>query len=166
MGKHDYGSVTPAASRRGSRATSTANVTSLGLLDANSGHLQPLKYVRGLAAAAERAGCRIFEGSRALAYYQERRWRRGRTTAGVVTCERALLLAGNAWLGGTAPALKRRIMGVGTYIIATEVLGAARAAALLPHNTAVTDINWVLDYFRRSADHRLLFGGRVSYSGT
>ncbi len=56
-------------------------------------------------------------------------------------------------------------MPVGTYIVATEPLGEKRATALLPHNAAVTDINWVLDYFRRSSDHRLLFGGRVSYSG-
>jgi gamma-glutamylputrescine oxidase len=56
-------------------------------------------------------------------------------------------------------------MPVGTYIVATEPLGETAANALLPQNTAITDINWVLDYFRRSADHRLLFGGRVSYSG-
>jgi gamma-glutamylputrescine oxidase len=56
-------------------------------------------------------------------------------------------------------------MGVGTYIVATEPLGAERAAALIRNDAAVTDINWVIDYFRRSADHRLLFGGRVSYSG-
>jgi gamma-glutamylputrescine oxidase len=56
-------------------------------------------------------------------------------------------------------------MPVGTYIIATEPLGEVTAHALLPEDTAVTDINWVLDYFRRSSDHRLLFGGRVSYSG-
>jgi gamma-glutamylputrescine oxidase len=56
-------------------------------------------------------------------------------------------------------------MAVGTYIAATEVLGEERARALITNNAAVADINWVLDYFRRSADHRLLFGGRVSYSG-
>jgi gamma-glutamylputrescine oxidase len=135
----------------------------LGLHDSNSGHLHPLRYVRGLAAAAERAGCRIFEGTRALSFTQGEGVQL-RTAAGSVRA-RQLLLAGNAWLGDTAPQLARRIMGVGTYVVATEVLGEARAAALLPRNTAVTDINWVLDYFRRSADHRLLFGGRVSYSG-
>jgi gamma-glutamylputrescine oxidase len=56
-------------------------------------------------------------------------------------------------------------MAVGTYIATTEVLGAERARRLITNNAAVADINWVLDYFRRSADHRLLFGGRVSYSG-
>ena len=63
-----------------------------------------------------------------------------------------------------APLLARRILGVGTYIIATEPLGEERARSVLPSNAAVADINWILDYFRRSNDHRLLFGGRVSYS--
>ena len=78
---------------------------------------------------------------------------------------RHLLLAGNAYLGSLAPELARKIMAVGTYIIATEPLGEARARELIGNNAAVSDLNWVLDYFRRSADHRLLFGGRVTYSG-
>lgn len=135
-----------------------------GLLDTNSGHIQPLKYVRGLATAAERAGAILHETSRVLRY-QRRDGRLHLVTAqGELTC-RQVVFAGNAWLGGTVPALARRIMPVGTYIVATEPLGESLAAKLLPQNTAVTDINWVLDYFRRSADHRLLFGGRVSYSG-
>ena len=76
----------------------------------------------------------------------------------------AAVAAFNAYIGAVAPALSRRILGVGTYIIATEPLGEARARSLLPSNAAVADINWILDYFRRSRDHRLLFGGRVSYS--
>ena len=78
---------------------------------------------------------------------------------------RHLLIAGNALLGRLVPELARKLMAVGTYIAATEVLGEERARALITNNAAVADINWVLDYFRRSADHRLLFGGRVSYSG-
>jgi gamma-glutamylputrescine oxidase len=75
-----------------------------------------------------------------------------------------LVLCGNAYIGQVAPRLAKRILGVGTYIIATEPLGAERVRALLPSNAAVADINWILDYFRCSQDHRLLFGGRVSYS--
>ena len=71
----------------------------------------------------------------------------------------------NAYMDDLAPRLRARIMPVGTYIVATEPLGQARIEALMRENVAVTDVNWVLDYFRRSADHRLLFGGRVSYSG-
>ena len=86
-----------------------------------------------------------------------------RTAQGGVRC-RQLVLCGNAYLGPLAPALARRILGVGTYIIATQPLDPARARALLPSNAAIADINWILDYFRLSADHRILFGGRVSYS--
>lgn len=135
-----------------------------GTYDSAGGHLHPLKYTQGLAAAAERAGVRIFEDSRALAYARVAGALEVTTATGRVRC-RSLALCGNAWLGPFAPALARKIMGVGTYIVATQPLGAERAAALIRNDAAVTDINWVIDYFRRSADHRLLFGGRVSYSG-
>lgn len=135
-----------------------------GLHDSNSGHLQPLKYVRGLAAAAEQRGVLIHENSRALRYQRRDGKLRLVTARGEVAC-RHIVFAGNAWLANTAPTLAKRIMPVGTYIVATEPLSESVARSLLPENTAVTDINWVLDYFRRSADRRLLFGGRVSYSG-
>ena len=140
-----------------------------GLLDSRSGHLHPLKYTQGLARAAELEGVRIFENTRVLRY--DRGSNRGggaggvavHSSRGVVHCEH-LILCGNAYLDGVAPALARRILGVGTYIVATEPLDPTRAHALLPSNAAVADINWILDYFRLTADHRLLFGGRVSYS--
>ena len=77
---------------------------------------------------------------------------------------RQVLLAGNAYLQGLAPRLAGRIMPVGTYIVASEPLGADLARQLIPCGAAVCDNNFVLDYFRLSADHRMLFGGRVSYS--
>ena len=86
-----------------------------------------------------------------------------RTPQGTVRAQR-VLLAGNVYLHGVAPQLEPRIMPVGTYIIATEPLGEARITQLMRENVAVTDINFVLDYFRFSADHRMLFGGRVSYT--
>jgi gamma-glutamylputrescine oxidase len=135
-----------------------------GMLDTNSGHLNPLKYTRGLAAAAEQLGCTLHEGSRVLRHERRDGALHLVTEQGDLRC-RHIVFAGNAWLGSTAPSLARRIMPVGTYIVATEPLGESTARALLPANTAVTDMNWVLDYFRRSSDHRLLFGGRVSYSG-
>jgi gamma-glutamylputrescine oxidase len=76
-----------------------------------------------------------------------------------------LLLAGGAWLGQLVPELARKLMGIASYMIATEPLGEHRAASLIANNAAVCDTNWVLDYFRRSGDHRLLFGGRANYSG-
>jgi gamma-glutamylputrescine oxidase len=133
-----------------------------GLLDPRSGHLQPLKYTQGLARAAETAGAVIYEDSEVLRY-QDGREVRVQTAQGSVRCAH-LVLCGNAYIGAVAPSLSRRILGVGTYIIATEPLGEERVRGLLPSNAAVADINWILDYFRRSQDHRLLFGGRVSYS--
>jgi gamma-glutamylputrescine oxidase len=133
-----------------------------GLLDARSGHLQPLKYTHGLASAAETAGAVIYENSEVLRY-EDGREVRVHTAEGSVRCAH-LVLCGNAYIGAVAPSLSRRILGVGTYIIATEPLDETRARSLLPSNAAVADINWILDYFRRSQDHRLLFGGRVSYS--
>ena len=133
-----------------------------GLMDTRSGHLHPLKFTRGLARAAEAAGAMIFENSQALRY-QDGPEVVVHTRQGTVRCAH-LVLCGNAYIGAVAPPLSRRILGVGTYIIATEPLGEERVRALLPSNAAIADINWILDYFRSSADHRLLFGGRVSYS--
>jgi gamma-glutamylputrescine oxidase len=145
-----------------------------GLLDSRSGHLHPLKYTQGLARAAELEGVRIYENTQVLRY--ESGNNRGGaggaggtggvavySSRGVIHCEH-LILCGNAYLDGVAPPLARRILGVGTYIVATEPLDPAKARELLPSNAAVADINWILDYFRLTADRRLLFGGRVSYS--
>ena len=133
------------------------------LYDANAGHIDPLSYTLGLAAAAQRQGVRIFEGTRAIDF-SGRAPVQVRTAHGEVRCSQ-LVLCGNVYLGATAPALRSRIMAVGTCIVATEPLGAERAQGLITNNAAVADMNWVLDYFRRSADHRLLFGGRVTYAG-
>ncbi len=133
-----------------------------GLIDPRSGHLHPLKFTQGMAGAAETAGAQIFENSQVLRY-EDGPEVIVHTAHGTVRCAH-LVLCGNAYLGSVAPTLARRILGVGTYIIATEPLGEDRVRALLPSNAAIADINWILDYFRSSADHRLLFGGRVSYS--
>jgi len=136
---------------------------SAALEDSNAGHLHPLNYTLGLAAAAERLGVRIFESSRALDYTSGREVI-VRTAHGRVRC-RHLALCGSAYLGATAPALRSKIMPVGSCIVASAPLGAERAQALIANNAAVADMNWVLDYFRLTADHRVLFGGRVTYSG-
>ncbi|MGD9582869.1 MAG: NAD(P)/FAD-dependent oxidoreductase [Lysobacterales bacterium] len=132
------------------------------LFDPRSGHLHPLNYTLGLARAAQSLGVRIFEDSAVT--------RIDRSdpvvfhTAGGQLRAGFGVIAGNAWLSGIAPELEAKIMPVGTYIGATEVLGAERARGLIGNDMAVADINFVLDYFRLSRDQRLLFGGRVSYS--
>jgi gamma-glutamylputrescine oxidase len=134
-----------------------------GLFDSRSGHLHPLNYTLGLARAATEAGVRIFEGSPVTRIAQGDPLRLT-TPGGTITASQAVLTRGG-YVGGLRTPIDWRVMPVGTYVVATEVLGEERITALLRENVAVADVNFVLDYFRRSADHRLLFGGRVSYSG-
>ena len=133
------------------------------LYDSNSGHLHPLRYTLGLARAATQAGVEIHEASRVLSFSRRDGRIRVCTDIGALHCAQ-LVLAGNAWLGDTAPPLQRKLMSIGSYVIATEPLGEERARRLIANNAALCDTNWILDYFRRSSDHRLLFGGRVNYS--
>lgn len=134
-----------------------------GLFDSGSAHLHPLNYTLGLAAAAQAAGVQILEGTTVTQLQHGDPVTVKCDTGSIKT--RFVALCCNAYIDGLAPQLDARIMPVGTYIVATEPLGETRMKSLMRENIAVTDINFVLDYFRRSADHRLLFGGRVSYSG-
>ncbi len=133
-----------------------------GIFDPRSGHLHPLKFTLGLARAAAAAGVRLHEHTPVLALEQGERPAL-RTAAGMVHA-RQVLLAGNVYLQGVAPALQARIMPVGTYIACSETLEPALADSLIPSRAAVCDTNFVLDYFRTTNDQRLLYGGRVSYS--
>jgi gamma-glutamylputrescine oxidase len=131
-----------------------------------SGHLHPLKYGLGLARAAQEAGVKIFEKSAVIQLDRGEKVQ-ARTAQGSVKASYCVL-AGNYTLPEygpqVAPELASRIMPVGTHIIGTAPIDPALAAQLIPSNAAVCDNNFVLDYFRFSADHRLLFGGRVSYT--
>jgi gamma-glutamylputrescine oxidase len=136
------------------------------VLDRGSGHLHPLRYCLGLAAAARAAGVRIHEHSPVL-YVERGSTVVAKTGEGEVAC-RFLLLAGNVYLDefgdGIATELSGRILPVGTYMVATEPMKPERADALMRDRPAASDTNHVLDYFRLSADHRLLFGAGESYS--
>lgn len=133
-----------------------------GLFDPNSGHLHPLNYTLGLAAAAQQAGAVIYEGSPATRVEYGAQTRVS-TPGGTVRCQH-LVFCGNAYLGDLEHKLRNKYMPVGTYILATEPLGRERGLSLIHNDMAVADINFVLDYFRLSGDYRLLYGGRVSYS--
>jgi gamma-glutamylputrescine oxidase len=139
-----------------------------GAYDARSGHLHPLKYALGLASAAASLGARLHESTAVTGLRRDGTSVVLETAAGARVRARHALLAGNVYLPeigpALAPSLAARIMPVGTYIVASEVLPEALAASLIPCGAAVCDNNFVLDYFRLSADHRLLYGGRVSYS--
>ena len=132
------------------------------LYDPRGGHLHPLNYTLGLAAAAAKAGVTLYEDS-PVTRLIDGTPARVKTANGAITAD-YVIVAANAYLGRLIPNLAGTIMPVGTYIAATEPLGENRARGLIRDNAAVADINFVLDYFRLSGDHRMLFGGRVSYS--
>jgi gamma-glutamylputrescine oxidase len=131
-----------------------------------SGHLHPLKYGLGLAAAARSLGVQIFEHSPVLDLGRGQSLL-ARTPTGEVRADFAVL-AGNCTLADygprVAPEIRPRIMPVGTYMVATAPVPATLSDSLISDRAAVCDNNFVLDYFRFSVDHRMLFGGRVSYT--
>ena len=132
------------------------------LRETRAGHLHPLNYCLGLARAAEAEGATIHENSPALRIEGGAR-PVVHTVTGSVRADH-LVLAGNAYLGRLDRWLSRYLMPVGSYILATEPLGEARARALIRDGEAVADTRFIIDYFRLTADTRLLFGGRASYS--
>ncbi|MDE8345510.1 MAG: FAD-binding oxidoreductase, partial [Acidocella sp.] len=133
-----------------------------GLIDHLGGHLHPLNLVQGEAAAVEAGGGRIFEGSRVISVDTGPN-PVARTAQGEVAAK-FILVCGNAYIGDLLPEIGGRIMPVSTQVLATEPLGAA-AASLLPSDICVEDCNYVLDYFRRSADDRIIYGGGIVYGG-
>ena len=132
------------------------------LREARAGHFHSLNYCLGLAAAAQKAGATIYEHSRVLDLDTgSAPW--ARTAAGKVTAK-FMVIGGNAYLGKTVKALYGRVMPVSSFIVTTEPLGEELARSLIRDDEAVADTNFILDYFRRTADNRLLFGGGANYS--
>ncbi|MHA3886597.1 NAD(P)/FAD-dependent oxidoreductase [Stutzerimonas degradans] len=134
-----------------------------GLVDMGSGHLHPLNLALGEAAVAQTLGVRLHEDS-AVERIEYGTQVAVHTAHGVVRANQ-LVLACNAYLDGLQPKLAGKVLPAGSYIIATERLPAALCQELLPQNMAVCDQRVALDYFRLSADGRLLFGGACHYSG-
>lgn len=131
-----------------------------GVLDWGAGHLHPLKYVLGLARAAEETGVQIFERSEATAI-EDQGTPRVSTANGVVIADH-VILACNGYLGDLAPRVAARVMPINNFIAATEPLGS-RTQEVLTQDVAVADDLFVINYFRLSADGRLLFGGGENY---
>lgn len=132
------------------------------LLNMGNGHLHPLNLCLGEARAAVSRGATIYERSPVLRIEHGPR-PRVITAAGSVSAD-LVVIAGNAY-HFIEPELRGRMFPVNSFIIATEPLGADVAAAINPRDLAVCDPNFVLEYFRLSADKRLLFGGRCNYFG-
>jgi gamma-glutamylputrescine oxidase len=131
-----------------------------GTLDLGAAHLHPLNYALGLARAAAGAGARLFEGSRVT---DAGRPQAVSTAEGRVRA-RYLVLACNGYLGGLEPRIAGKIMPINNFVLATAPLGEAGARALIRDDVAVSDTKFVVDYYRLSADRRLLFGGGETYS--
>ncbi|HTN32226.1 MAG TPA: FAD-binding oxidoreductase [Pseudomonas sp.] len=146
---------------RGIRARVSSERYIGGLLDKQGGHLHPLNLALGEAAAFELLGGVIHEHTPAM------RIERGanprvHTPEGQVRAK-FLVVAGNAYLGGLLPELAAKSMPCGTQVIATEPLPEELARSLLPQDDCVEDCNYLLDYYRLSADRRLIYGGGVVY---
>ena len=133
-----------------------------GMIDMNGGHLHPLNYALGLASAALKAGVRIFEDSAAVRVDHGTPVR-AVAAQGSVTARHAVLAA-DSWMGDLVPGLARMTMPVINYNVATAPLDPALAHSLMPTGAAVADSRFVLNYYRLSADNRLIFGGGEKYS--
>ncbi|ROM49594.1 FAD-dependent oxidoreductase [Pseudomonas canadensis] len=134
-----------------------------GLVDMGSGHLHPLNLVLGEAQLAESLGVRIFEHTEVLELIHGDTVQ-VRCSGGTVRADH-LVLACNAHLEELEPRLSGKVLPAGSYIIATEPLSEEMARQLIPQNLALCDQKVGLDYYRLSADRRLLFGGACHYSG-
>jgi glycine/D-amino acid oxidase-like deaminating enzyme len=134
-----------------------------GLVNEANGHLHPLNLCIGEARAAESLGAQIFEHSPVTRIRHGAR-PRVETAGGAVNASK-VVLAGNAYLRAAEPRIMGAVIPAGSYIIATEPLSAELAAELLPKDMACCDQRVGLDYFRLSADRRMLFGGLCNYSG-
>jgi len=132
-----------------------------GLHDSQAMSIHPLNYALGLARAAREAGVRIYENSRVTGYT--------RTDPATVSTEHGdveasfIVLGCNGYLGKLEPRVAGKIMPINNYLIATEPLGEEGARKLIADRNCVHDTRFVVNFFRTSSDHRLLFGGGENY---
>lgn len=131
-----------------------------GIYDANGGHFHPLNYALGLAKAALQGGVRIYENSAAQAPTDKKTHVEIRAGAGSVNAKH-VIIAADTWTGDIAPELDSYTVPIMNYNIATAPL--PNADQLLPSDAAIADSRFVLNYFRLSADKRLIFGGGEKY---
>jgi len=137
-----------------------------GLVDETSAGVNPAQYVNGLAKAAQRVGVCLYEHARALNVKPEvvngRRRFRISTTRGSVLADKVLLASG-AYTTSATPPLRKKVIPIGSYIIATEILPVNLARELSPRNRMIYDSKHFLYYYRLTPDNRMLFGGRAAF---
>ena len=133
-----------------------------GWEDRRAGHVQPLSYVRGLAAAAQRAGAVVHPDSPALALSREGSSWRVSTPGGTIDAGQ-VLLATNGYTDGLWPGLARTVVPIISLQAATVPLSDALGQDILPEGHAASDTRRLLWYFRRDAHGRLIMGGRAPF---
>jgi glycine/D-amino acid oxidase-like deaminating enzyme len=134
-----------------------------GMVADATGGLHPALYHQGLAAAARRAGAAVIDGTRVAGVERGSGGFTVRTARGAVQA-REVLVATNGYTDKAAPWLRRRLIPVASYIIATEELPEVTIKRLIPNGRMLSDTNRVLHYYRKAPDsNRILFGGRASF---
>jgi len=137
-----------------------------GMVDETSAGVNPARYVAGLAHAAQRAGARLYDRTRVTSVELEKninaRRFRVKASKGTLTA-REVILASGAYTTEATPALRKKIIPIGSFIIATEILPADLARELSPRNRMIYDSKHFLYYYRLTPDNRMLFGGRAAF---
>lgn len=134
-----------------------------GSLDMGAGHLHPLNFALGLADAARAAGARICEGTVVTGYENQAGKVTVKTENGAVVTANKMILGCNGYLDALEDRVAKRVMPINNFVIATEPLGDDLARELIRDDVAVADSKFVINYYRLSADKRMLFGGGETY---
>jgi len=137
-----------------------------GMVDETSAGVNPARYVAGLAHAAQRAGACLYDRTRVTSVELEKninaRRFRVKASKGTLTA-REVILASGAYTTEATPALRKKIIPIGSFIIATEILPVDLARELSPRNRMIYDSKHFLYYYRLTPDNRMLFGGRAAF---
>ncbi len=139
-----------------------------GTLDTGGGHIHPLNFALGLANAAEAAGARLYDRAEVASVtpgeLHEVRVRGSGTREGeIVVRAKIVLYACNGYLGGLERRTSARVMPINAFVVATEPLSEELCRSLIRDDVAVADSRFVVNYYRLSADRRMLFGGGETY---
>lgn len=137
-----------------------------GMVTERAGHLHPALFFKGLLSACERAGANIHSKTEVIRLTEGAGGWQVETPRGTIKAG-DVIIATNGYTGNVTPQFKRRVVPVGSYIIATEELDPALAKALSPRNRSIADTRRVLTYYRLSPDgRRMIFGGRAKFGHT
>ena len=137
-----------------------------GMVDETSAGVNPARYVNGLAKAAQRHGACLYDHTRVTRVWSPSNHSGGgfrlETARGTLTAKEVLLASG-AYTTEATPSLRKKVIPIGSYIIATEILPDALATEVSPRNRMIYDSKHFLYYYRLTPDNRMLFGGRAAF---